>query len=69
MNVIRQLLHVIQLTPFAKNDGETDRFCSVCFGGRNFFSLVESIGVFSCFLCVFLSVYGWFFLLLEVMFA
>jgi hypothetical protein len=43
MIVTRHLSRVIHLTGFAKNDGETDNFCSVCVGGRNFFSLIESM--------------------------
>jgi len=41
MILTRHLSRVIHLTPFAKNDGLTDIVCSVCSGGRNFFSLVE----------------------------
>jgi hypothetical protein len=46
MNVIRRPLHAIDLTAFAKNDGGTDNFCSVCFRGEIVFSLFESMDMF-----------------------
>jgi len=49
MIATRHLSRVIHLTPFAKNDGETDILCRVCLEAGDFFSLVEPIGVFRCF--------------------
>jgi hypothetical protein len=50
-------LHVIHLTTSAKNEGETDNFCSVCSGCEIVFSLGESM-------VKKLAIYEWFFLLL-----